>query len=1001
MMASGEEKPYILFAEEQLESLIATITSLEIEPNYIGGYVHRFLGCASWLDMNEQQAEYTPTSPDASSPHQSQECLNRLKSLELTLFNGLLDEVFDPLKFSPLEPSRVHHDNEQSTPRGIYVFSGVRYWLALQIGRYHRALARHGSPQEVIIKFKKSCERYEAWRTSHLQLQNSFLMSDHEHETITAIEDSPPQSQQAFQERVGFATAVGDVEDWNSDQASTYSSSESWPPQACICLEHIPQLFLLFQIIGEHVGFALKKAPETVDHFRGHGLQSNERRALWEAGGGLSLDWGTNYMMEGYLITDLSGCPSDEAFLSSLSLAKVSMMQLYINNLLLTSTSRNQAVFDHTTCTSTACYRRCRREGRTGRRGPRHVEDCNDEKCADVAVSVLDVSRAITNNTQPLIRIRLDPSSAIRTEVIQRNWGSKMEYVAITHVWSDGRGNSEDNALPACQWRHLHSISEQSGGLPIWMDTVCIPVHELERPAPLRTRAIQSMNRIYIEASRVVLLSNDLLRVLLREIFWPDLWVFFRTSAWNRRLWTLQEGAFGGERIFMHFKDRLVKFPEFAFPCQLFRICSPVWENIGDTESVLHSIRLHSQRGKTGALIPMLLHQFKWRNTRWEVDESVIMAGLLGLDTAPIAKIDWRESGAVDRRLELLYERLHDFPTAVLFSQVARMTAPGLGWAPRMLNIMDFDDYTPDPGIASQRTGLITGQGLRFWGHVIFIDNVSTWPDVFNVRLDDSRCREKGYPPIVLQINTLELRPYRKRNSAEENPQKTDPLRTIFRQDQHQQQNSENPEGFAIILQAFERSVAKRPKFKTSGAIVSVIGGGRTSYIPGCCPPGNKGLYRRVLEFISPIHMRLACKYGQPVRVHKIQPGNAYVVEDYQHPLLQQRVSNDLEFPSNSAAPKPSPGLLGSDDETRSNSTMQLHSTYGRNESADDRAPLLRRRHGKGRVVEGLSEANDVAAASGVDTHRISESNMAIEDADLIQIYDGYYSDNRCHVIVG
>src|SRR3984885_1142300 len=56
------------------------------------------------------------------------------------------------------------------------------------------------------------------------------------------------------------------------------------------------------------------------------------------------------------------------------------------------------------------------------------------------------------------------------------------KYVAISHVWSDGLGNPEENSLPRCQLQFLQKRLVNLEGLGsdpshrlLWMDTICVP----------------------------------------------------------------------------------------------------------------------------------------------------------------------------------------------------------------------------------------------------------------------------------------------------------------------------------------------------------------------------------------------------------------------------------------------------------------------------------------------------------------------------------------------
>jgi hypothetical protein len=103
------------------------------------------------------------------------------------------------------------------------------------------------------------------------------------------------------------------------------------------------------------------------------------------------------------------------------------------------------------------------------------------------------VSATLSKRGDPLLRIRRKMASDC--------------YIALSHVWSDGLGNPNDNALPVCQIRrighclqtlpHPHytgytsvsfellsaetirmniTVRRAARARLLWMDTLCIPV---------------------------------------------------------------------------------------------------------------------------------------------------------------------------------------------------------------------------------------------------------------------------------------------------------------------------------------------------------------------------------------------------------------------------------------------------------------------------------------------------------------------------------------------
>ena len=135
-----------------------------------------------------------------------------------------------------------------------------------------------------------------------------------------------------------------------------------------------------------------------------------------------------------------------------------------------------------------------------------------------------------------MIVVRRDRESRIELEVvIDEPLG---RYIAVSHVWSDGRGNPRDNSLLHCQMNWLFDVCQLDQGTPIWMDTLCIPADPDKKDRIYRPAAIQKLNEIYEHADKTIVISNDLsLRPVRQGV---DFWLDVRMSQWARRCWTLQ-----------------------------------------------------------------------------------------------------------------------------------------------------------------------------------------------------------------------------------------------------------------------------------------------------------------------------------------------------------------------------------------------------------------------------------------------------------------------------
>lgn len=187
----------------------------------------------------------------------------------------------------------------------------------------------------------------------------------------------------------------------------------------------------------------------------------------------------------------------------------------------------------------------------------RHVTvDC---KCLMVSTPYDNLTEIIRQGEIPLISIK-DSTHAGAThklKVYPRSMESR--YIAISHVWADGLGNPNENALPLCQIKRLkaHLLALQAvfgyfdGPILFWMDTLCIPLGQDERA--LRLTQIDKMASIYKGAISSLVLDAELMATELKTIKERNMVTTDRRlsiesrariacSVWMSRCWTLQEG---------------------------------------------------------------------------------------------------------------------------------------------------------------------------------------------------------------------------------------------------------------------------------------------------------------------------------------------------------------------------------------------------------------------------------------------------------------------------
>ena len=120
--------------------------------------------------------------------------------------------------------------------------------------------------------------------------------------------------------------------------------------------------------------------------------------------------------------------------------------------------------------------------------------------------------------------------------------------VAISHVWSDGRGNPKANELPTCQLAFLQILvdslfEENQRPVPFWIDTLMIPTNPRDSNGDQRLKkldALKDMEWVYKRASKVLVLDSGLYSVNTTMMGPEEIGARIMCSTWSRRLWTLQ-----------------------------------------------------------------------------------------------------------------------------------------------------------------------------------------------------------------------------------------------------------------------------------------------------------------------------------------------------------------------------------------------------------------------------------------------------------------------------
>lgn len=214
---------------------------------------------------------------------------------------------------------------------------------------------------------------------------------------------------------------------------------------------------------------------------------------------------------------------------------------------------------DHTQCTVEYCssYRTDRESYQT-----LHRED--NCKCLSLSVKTETIVEILRRGNLPLLKLVRSEEcpDECHIQVVESTMATP--YVPISHVWKDGMGNPNGNALPQCQLKHVAKLVDglkselfpKPGNEPLlfWIDTICCPVE----PWDAKLLAISMLRKTYGDATAILVIDADLQLCDHSQIHGVEVLARFYTCGWMHRLWTLQEGGLA-KRVFVQFKHKAIE----------------------------------------------------------------------------------------------------------------------------------------------------------------------------------------------------------------------------------------------------------------------------------------------------------------------------------------------------------------------------------------------------------------------------------------------------------
>ncbi len=281
---------------------------------------------------------------------------------------------------------------------------------------------------------------------------------------------------------------------------------------------------------------------------------------------------------------------------------------------------------------------------------------------------------ALSRGKIPAITV-VDDGSELRLDVTTFDSSKMGGYLAFSHVWADGLGSVSEKGLPSCQIRRLAKIASamlKHDHPCFWIDSLCVPEQK-----DLRKKAIILTAKTYASAAAVIVLDNDVQNISIRS---PSEEVFLTIfgSGWMGRLWTYQEAALARKLIFQ-MKDGRYELNPTRLPSSTLPL-TIIWTQLAK--------ELEKLRGTPDPKVPMIaLAQatLRWRSTSKADDETLAIAGILGIDASELLKYDGEERKAV------FWKLLKSIPKGVIHLPGPKLRLNGFRWAPKTLLYQPLD----------------------------------------------------------------------------------------------------------------------------------------------------------------------------------------------------------------------------------------------------------------------------------------------------------------------
>jgi hypothetical protein len=331
-----------------------------------------------------------------------------------------------------------------------------------------------------------------------------------------------------------------------------------------------------------------------------------------------------------------------------------------------------------------------------------HVPGCTGV-CGDVGVDPEELARILVDEKNiPLIDASSEWNDPHKTPGISLvSWNASEAFVALSHVWADGLGNLEANALPRCQLlrlsRMVQELSNQSKAF-FWLDTICVPPDSAlnsmdpftsRRQRDAQNQAITKMRQTYEESEYVLVIDSWIVSDTSSNMGDAEKLMRIFCSGWNTRLWTYQEGALA-KKLFFQLRDELYDLDAAIVRIRQSQDWSMNYTLQGPLMVQYDSLRgFRNQKPDNVERIKFLATALSFRTTSVASDEALCLSTLMGFNIQDILDVkdldDTDPMALANSRMKAFWAQFDEVPRVLIKFDGPTLSEDAWSWAPSSL----------------------------------------------------------------------------------------------------------------------------------------------------------------------------------------------------------------------------------------------------------------------------------------------------------------------------